>query len=128
MPSAPSRITEDIDIRRPEGQPLVNIAVTVLYGSVVFCARFLCNDIPCLFHQLRVPCCGKPDGLREHRTQSLSEKNANARRKATLARRADAVQQLYRVLDKMESRNPEWQQDILFMREQISRLNGESAT
>ena len=71
---------------------------------------------------------GKPDGLREHRTQSLSEKNANARQKATLARRADAVQQLYRVLDKMESRNPEWQQDILFMREQISRLNGESAT
>lgn len=67
----------------------------------------------------------RPSFLRENRTQTLSEKNANFRRKETLARRADAAQLLNTFLDKLESSNPELIDDISTMREQVSRLNGE---
>lgn len=67
---------------------------------------------------------GRPHFLREQRTQTLSEKNANIRRKETLARRADAAQQLNAFLDKLENDNPELIDDISIMREQVSRLNG----
>lgn len=68
---------------------------------------------------------GRPSFLREHRTQTLSEKTANIRRRETLARRADAAQQLNAFLDKLENDNPELINDISIMREQVSRLNGE---
>lgn len=68
---------------------------------------------------------GRPPFLREHRTQTLSEKTANIRRRETLARRADAAQQLNAFLDKLENDNPELINDISIMREQVSRLNGE---
>lgn len=67
----------------------------------------------------------RPSFLREHRTQTLSEKTANIRRKETLARRADAAQKLNAFLDKLENDNPELINDISTMREQVSRLNGE---
>ena len=64
----------------------------------------------------------RPAFLRENRTQTLSERNANIRRKETLA------QQLNTFLDRLESRNPELGKEILAMREQVSRLNGEIKT
>lgn len=67
----------------------------------------------------------RPGFLRDHRSQTPSERAANTRRKETLARRADAAQQLNSILDRLESQNPELTQDIATMREQVSRLNGE---
>ncbi len=67
----------------------------------------------------------RPDFLREHRTQTPSERAANMRRKETLARRADATQELNSIFDRLERQNPELTRDITSMREQVSRLNGE---
>ncbi len=68
----------------------------------------------------------RPAFLRENRSQTLCERNANIRRRETLARREDAARQLNTFLDGLESRNPELEKEILTMREQISRLNGET--
>ena len=68
----------------------------------------------------------RPPFLRENRSQTLCERNANIRRRETLARREDAARQLNTFLDGLESRNPELEKEILTMREQISRLNGET--
>lgn len=70
----------------------------------------------------------RPDFLRENRSRTPSERAANIRRKETLARRADAAQQLNTFLDKLEKKNPELIDDISTMREQVSRLNGELKT
>lgn len=70
----------------------------------------------------------RPDFLRAQRTKTPSERAANIRRKENLARRADAAQKLNTMLDKLESQNPELEKDILSMREQVSRLNGEIKT
>lgn len=70
----------------------------------------------------------RPAFLREHRAKTPSEKAANERRKETLARRADAARQLNAFLDKLESADPGFSDDIPTMREQISRLNGELKT
>ena len=67
----------------------------------------------------------RPDYLRGQRHKTPSERAANIRRKENLARRVDATQQLNTILDRLESQNPELGQDILTMREQVSRLNGE---
>ncbi len=67
----------------------------------------------------------RPDFLREYRTQTPSERAANMRRKETLARRADATQELNSILDRLERQNPELTRDITSLREQVSRLNGE---
>lgn len=70
----------------------------------------------------------RPGFLRERRTQTPSERNANMRRKETLARRADAAQQINEILDKWDKGNLELEKDISIMREQVSRLNGELKT
>jgi hypothetical protein len=45
MPSSPPRVAEDIDVRRPEGKPLIDAgsaesAVAVVFGSRFFRNRF----------------------------------------------------------------------------------------
>ncbi len=45
MASAPSRVTEYIDVRAPKGQTLIDIPVAFLGRSVIFCTGFGCNDL-----------------------------------------------------------------------------------
>ena len=83
------------------------------------------REVPVLRGEVYEQTNDRPAFLRENRTKSPSERAANIRRKETLARRADAAQQLNTFLDRLESQNPELEKEILTMREQVSRLNGE---
>ncbi len=69
--SSPARIAENVDVRCPQRQALVNISVAVLLIGVVFCAGFLGSDLPCLLDKLG----------REHRrkTYCLRKHSRNSR-------------------------------------------------
>lgn len=86
------------------------------------------REVPVLRGEVYEQQNARPGFLRERRTQTLSERNANMRRKETLARRADAAQQINEILDKWDKGNLELEKDISLMREQVSRLNGELKT
>lgn len=86
------------------------------------------REVPVLRGEVYEQKNARPSFLRESRSQTPSERNANLRRKETLARRADAAQQLNGFFDRLESQNPELKKDITTMREQVSRLNGEAKT
>ena len=86
------------------------------------------REVPVLRGEVYEQQNARPGFLREHRTQTPSERNANTRRKETLARRADAAQQINEILDKWDKGNLELEKDISVMREQVSRLNGELKT
>ena len=57
MPPAPSGIPENIDIRGPEGQPLIDVAVSLAAMGIVLGAPFHCNGIPHQPHQFPVKSC-----------------------------------------------------------------------
>lgn len=86
------------------------------------------REVPVLRGEVYEQQNARPSFLRERRTQTPSERNANIRRKETLARRADAAQQINEILDKWDKGNLELEKDISLMREQVSRLNGELKT
>lgn len=86
------------------------------------------REVPVLRGEVYEQQNARPGFLRERRTQTLSERNANMRRKETLARRADAAQQINEILDKWDKGNLELEKDISLMREQVSRLHGELKT
>src|SRR5262249_19536173 len=66
LPTAPARVAEDVDVRRPEGQPLIPAVLVVADRFVVLGARFGGNDVRNPEHQRRIPGGGQPDRLREH--------------------------------------------------------------
>lgn len=86
------------------------------------------REVPVLRGEIYEQQNARPSFLRERRTQTPSERNANIRRKEVLARRADAAQQINEILDKWDKGNLELEKDISIMREQVSRLNGELKT
>lgn len=86
------------------------------------------REVPVLRGEVYEQQNARPSFLRERRTQTPSERNANIRRKEVLARRADAAQQINEILDKWDKGNLELEKDISAMREQVSRLNGELKT
>lgn len=86
------------------------------------------REVPVLRGEIYEQQNARPSFLRERRTQTPSERNANIRRKEVLARRADAAQQINEILDKWDKGNLELEKDISAMREQVSRLNGELKT
>ena len=66
MAASPSRIPENIDVRRPESQPFIDVPVSVSGLGVIFCPAFLCDRGADLLHHIRVKRCRHPDCLREH--------------------------------------------------------------
>ena len=66
MAAAPARIPENIYIRRPERQALVNVAVIFSGIGIVFRASLSRNDIRHLFYQIGVKGRCHADGLREN--------------------------------------------------------------
>ena len=66
MSAAPSRITENIHIRCPEGQALVDITVSAAALHVVLRTAFLCRHITDFLHHLRIKGGRHSDRLREH--------------------------------------------------------------
>ena len=66
MTSAPPRIAENINVRTPDSQSLINIPVTVAALSVVFCARFIGNHACYLFLQFFIKHGSQTDRLREY--------------------------------------------------------------
>ena len=66
MPPAPARIAENIDVGRPEGQPLVDIVIPVSLRRIVFRAGFLRGYLGAAAELLAVEHCRKPYRLRKH--------------------------------------------------------------
>ena len=66
MSSAPSRITENIDIGRPEGQPFVYISVIVFCICIILCTSFLGGYIRNLLSQFCIKHSRQTDSLRKH--------------------------------------------------------------
>ena len=64
--AAPARVAEDVDVRRPEGQPLVDVAVALAHALVVLGAALGGDDGADLLHKVCVEHGGHGDGLREH--------------------------------------------------------------
>ena len=62
---APTRIAEDIDVGRPDGQPLEQTAIGIDRLGVEFGARLDRDDIADLFDQRRIPGRGHAHRLRE---------------------------------------------------------------
>ena len=70
LPSAPARVTEQVDIRRPEREALINIAVAVLRSFVILRAGLRRNDIADFSDHLRVKHARHSNGLRKHRRRA----------------------------------------------------------
>ena len=64
--AAPAGIAEDVDVGRPEGQPLVDVPVAVAGGGVVLGAALGGGHIAQLLHQGGVEGSGHADGLGPH--------------------------------------------------------------
>ena len=67
MASTPSWITENIDIRRPERQSLINISVTVYGICIILCSALYCHDTGHLCHAFPVKSCRHSDRLWKNR-------------------------------------------------------------
>ena len=72
MPSAPSRISENVYIGGPESKPLINISVFFCRICIVFCSSFSCNDIADFFHLFIIKYCSHCNCLREHGCHTCS--------------------------------------------------------
>ena len=64
--SAPARVTENIDVGRPEGKSLVNIPVAVGGKGVIFCSCFNGGYFCRFFCKGSIKHSRKSDCLREH--------------------------------------------------------------
>src|SRR5208282_6898363 len=69
LAAAPARVTEDVDVRRPEREAVITRAVPVVFADVVIVlgAGLGGDDIGGLVQERRVPGGGHADGLRENR-------------------------------------------------------------
>jgi len=65
LAASPTRIAEDVDVRRPEGQTVVASGIVVEDGVVVFAAGFGGDYVSDAVEEVGVPCGGEADGLRE---------------------------------------------------------------
>ena len=72
MSASPSWITKNIYIGRPQGQSLVNVSVSLLGNSVVFCTGFGGNGICDFTNQIGVESCTKTNCLRKYSCLSSS--------------------------------------------------------
>ena len=72
MPSAPSRISENVYIGGPESKTLVNIPVFFCRICIVFCSSLSCNDIANFFHLFIVKYCSHRNCLWEHGCHTCS--------------------------------------------------------
>ena len=72
MTPAPSGITENVDIRRPEGQSLINIPVIVLHILIVFRSSLSGNNLRHLMKKLRIKAGCQTDRLRKNRRLTAS--------------------------------------------------------
>ena len=72
MPSAPSRISENVYIGGPESKTLVNISVFFCRICIVFCSSLSCNDVANFFHLFIVKYCSHRNCLREHGCHTCS--------------------------------------------------------
>ena len=70
MPSAPAGITENVDVRAPHGQALVNVAVAMRRLPVVLRARFGADDACHHFVEVLVENRRQTNRLREHRRRA----------------------------------------------------------
>ena len=66
MAAAPTRVSENVDIRAPYGQPLIDIPVTVAALAVVFCSRFFSDRTGDLFLHIFIKHGREADRLRKH--------------------------------------------------------------
>ena len=66
MTSAPSRVSENVDVGSPESKSLVNVPVIVFCVNVVFCPRLGGGDVSRLFHKFGVKHGSHTDSLRKH--------------------------------------------------------------
>ncbi len=65
LAATPARVAEDVDVGRPEGEPLVDAALALAQGLVVLGARFVGDRRGDLRHEIEVPGGRQADGLRE---------------------------------------------------------------
>ena len=72
MTASPARIAENIYIRGPERQPLINVTVFLCCIGIVFRTSLRRNHISNLTEQRIVKGCAKPDRLRKYRCLSGS--------------------------------------------------------
>ena len=70
MTAAPARVTEDVDVRAPHGQALVNVAVAMRRLPVVFRARLGADDACHHFVEVLVENRRQANRLREHRRRA----------------------------------------------------------
>jgi hypothetical protein len=67
LPAAPARIAKDVDVGRPETQPVIGLAAfAVTDGLVILGPGLVGDDLPDLVDQRRVPRRGHADGLRKN--------------------------------------------------------------
>src|SRR5947199_5946229 len=66
LPASPSRVTEDVDVRRPEGQPLVTPAIALTHELIILRTRLCRDNIGDPLHEISIPSCGETDGLWEN--------------------------------------------------------------
>ena len=73
LAAPPARIAENIDIRRPKGQSLVEVWFPLFsQGLMILGAAFVADGRGDGFHQLRVPGGRHADGLRENRGAAIA--------------------------------------------------------
>ncbi len=67
LSAAPARVAEDVDVRRPEGQPLVTAVRAFAEELVVLCAGLIADRRGHLPHQRHIEGRGQADRLRKDR-------------------------------------------------------------
>ena len=66
----PPGIAEDVDVRRPEGQTLIDASLSVPQELMILGPRFIGDHRSHAMHQLRIPCRPQADGLRKNRSRA----------------------------------------------------------
>ncbi len=85
LTAAPARIAEDVDVGRPEGEPIKDAVIALALGLVIFCARFSGDDVAHGMDHAGIPGCSHADGLRKDRGVA-----ARAQRRAGLRSMSDS--------------------------------------
>ena len=66
LAAAPARVAKDVDVGRPEGEPVEDAVVALSLRLVVLGAGFLRDDVAHALHDGAVPGGRHADGLRKH--------------------------------------------------------------
>ncbi len=70
VPPSPSRVSEKVDIRRPEGKALIQASIPFFYLLIIFRPSLRCDDIPDFFQEFIIKRSRQANRLGKYRSRT----------------------------------------------------------